>query len=120
MRTSQRIRNILRANEDGLTVNDISDQLGIIRENVRTALASMPDVYIDRWVYLGQGPASAVWCAVHVPEHAPRPRGQNKDERREAVRRQVAKHRERKRAEPQPTFTPQGLTQIRGPWPTHH
>ena len=47
--------------------------LNIPQDSVRQSLANMPDVYIDRWIKPTRGPYSAVWCAVSVPEHCPRP-----------------------------------------------
>jgi hypothetical protein len=67
------IRVLLRAMDDGMTAAQISITLDIPQDSVRQSLANMPDVYIDRWIKPTRGPYSAVWCAVSVPEHCPRP-----------------------------------------------
>jgi len=67
------IRVLLRAMDDGMTAAQISITLNIAQDSVRQSLANMPDAYIDRWVKFARGPYSAVWCAVSVPEHCPRP-----------------------------------------------
>lgn len=71
----QAVRELLRAQEDGLSTADIARLLGVEQTAVRVALKAMPDCYIDRWVKPARGPYSATWCAVSVPEHCPRPSG---------------------------------------------
>lgn len=67
------IRVLLRAMDDGMTAAQISITLNIKQDSVRQSLANMPDVYIDRWIKPTRGPYAAIWCAVSVPEHCPRP-----------------------------------------------
>jgi len=68
------IRELLKKHSDGLTVNEICSFTGIRDSNVLRSLKSMPDVYIDRWhISKQQKREQAVWCAVEVPEHCPRP-----------------------------------------------
>lgn len=69
MKTSQRIREQLRAS-DGMTVRQLSDALAIEERHIRHHLSkTMPDAYIDRWTESSH----AVWCVVEVPPHCPRP-----------------------------------------------
>lgn len=69
-----RIRQLLRAEGDGLTVVEISRALAILPNSADAALRTMPDTYIDRWLVNGQrGGAAAVWCAAEVPANCPRP-----------------------------------------------
>ena len=75
------IRELLKKHSDGLTVNEICSFTGIRDSNILRSLKSMPDVYIDRWnVSKQQKREEAIWVAVEVPEHCPRP------ERRKSVR----------------------------------
>lgn len=144
MRASTRIRTLLRENDTGLPIADICEALDMRDENVRAALSTMPDVYIDRWEKVSShGPLSAIWRAVFVPANAPRPRAQTNEFRAAKQREYTNDWRKRKREaertgepivlkvvqkrpptkvkpEPEPKYQPQGLTQIRGPWPTHH
>lgn len=140
MRASTRIRNLLNDYVNGLTIVEICDKLDMINENVRTALQGMPDVYIERWEKRAKvGPPSAIWCAVYVPPNAPRPVAETNEQRSRKQREYTNDWRRRKRdadrkgvptplkvrkkIEPEQTpekFPSQGLTQIRGPWPTHH
>lgn len=64
-----RLRKLLRAHPDGLTVASLCAKLNVDRgsKTVYAALHRMPDAYIDRWS------PSAVWCVVEVPPHTPRP-----------------------------------------------
>lgn len=75
MKTDQRaaVRALLRQYDDGMSVVEIADVLGIPHRTARYAVGSMPDCYIDRWVKLPRGQHTAIWCAVMVPEHCPRP-----------------------------------------------
>lgn len=67
------IRALLRANDDGMTVAQISAALDIKQDNVRQALEAMPDVYIDRYLEPVRGQYPAVWCAVVPPPNCPHP-----------------------------------------------
>ena len=76
-RLQRGIRKFLLASPDGATVaalhlNANMDNV-VQSESVRRALATMPDVYIDRWKIGESGHWCAVWAAVHVPDHCPRP-----------------------------------------------
>ena len=68
------IRGILHVFADGLTVSQICTKTFIEERVVRKCLKKMPDCYIDRWI-LGayQRPPEAIWCAVVVPDHCPKP-----------------------------------------------
>ena len=68
------IRELLKKHPDGLTVNKIVELTKIRDSNILRSLKSMPDVYIDRWIVAKQQRREqAVWMAVEVPEHCPRP-----------------------------------------------
>lgn len=67
------IRALLRANDDGMTVAQISAALDIKQDNVRQALEAMPDVYIDRYLEPVRGQYPAVWCAWVPPPNCPHP-----------------------------------------------
>lgn len=67
------IRALLRANDDGMTVNQLSDALGLRPDVLRNSLLAMPDVYIDRYLEPVRGQYPAVWCAVVPPPNCPHP-----------------------------------------------
>jgi len=70
----ERIRSLLRREDDGLTVNYIAEELGAPPKSIAKALERMPDAYIDRWTEAGHwSPHQAVWCVVAVPENCPMP-----------------------------------------------
>jgi hypothetical protein len=67
------IRALLRANDDGMTIAQISAALDISQGSVRQALEAMPDVYIDRYLDPVRGQYPAVWCACVPPPNCPHP-----------------------------------------------
>jgi len=69
------LREILRNSEDGYTIKELSCIVDYKPDTVNCSLKAMPDVYIDRWILLShsKGKYSAVWMAVQVPEHCPKP-----------------------------------------------
>lgn len=67
------IRALLRTNDDGMTVAQISIALNIKQDSVRQSLGDMPDVYIDRYLEPVRGQYPAVWCAVVPPLNCPHP-----------------------------------------------
>lgn len=68
------IRDVLRANPDGLTAKEIAAATGMQHESMSNALKAMPDTYIDRWTKTRwQRQWQAVWCAVVPPPDCPRP-----------------------------------------------
>lgn len=75
MRTyaTQSLRELLRANPDGLDVGTMANQLAREPHNIRTRLRAMPDAYIDRWTRQNGNPPTAIWCVVIPPENCPRP-----------------------------------------------
>lgn len=85
--TKDRLRALLRATPDGLTVPQIMERLNASDDKpIRLALRAMPDTYIDRWVRRG-APYAAVWCVVEVPEDCPRPEpGYRTEEEKELAR----------------------------------
>jgi hypothetical protein len=72
------IRDLLRKNNDGLTIAQLTVQLRLVAKDVRpnsiqTSVSTMPDSYIDRWEGPNQGQYAAVWCVVVPPENCPKP-----------------------------------------------
>jgi len=73
----EQVRELLRKNEDGLTVPEIARALGPT-QNPRAVRAelinAMGDAYIDRYTQSAAGGQySPVWCVVAVPENCPMP-----------------------------------------------
>ena len=75
MRTyaTKSLRELLRANPDGLDVATMANYLEREPHSIRARLKEMPDTYIDRWVRQNGNPPMAIWCAVVPPEDCPRP-----------------------------------------------
>ena len=70
-----KIREIMRNEEDGITVNELAHRLTAKRNSIASALEAMPDTYIDRWTDAGQSmPYEAIWSIVIPPENCPQPR----------------------------------------------
>lgn len=67
------IRALLRANDDGMTVAQLGEALGVRRDILKNCLSGMPDVYIDRYLEPVRGKYPAVWCAVVPPPNCPHP-----------------------------------------------
>jgi hypothetical protein len=67
------VRKVLRESEDGLTVKQITEAVGVDKDPLSRILEAMPDAYIDRWSGPTRGQYSAVWCVVVPPENCPRP-----------------------------------------------
>lgn len=116
---SKALRTLLKANPDGLTVTALADMLSITPDGVRKSLKHMPDSYIAEWVQASNGRFMSVWRVVVPPADAPNPevsRGRLPFSSKYAPRQPAAP-----RAAPAPIqHAPQGLTQIRGPWPSFH
>lgn len=72
------IREHLRTNSDGMTINQLRELMGYEGRNntIRKCLERMPDAYIDRWILNPgkRGQYEAVWCVVVPPPHCPDPR----------------------------------------------
>lgn len=120
-RTARKLRELLQANPDGMTVQEIVALLGTTQQNIGASLKVTWGCYIERWIENRNGPATAVWKCVAVPASAPRPTP--KPSRRKAVAKVPRVRKMRvvapRKAAPEPSkHTPQGLTVIRGPWPT--
>jgi len=77
MKLHHKVRELLRKNEDGLTVPEIAKALGPThnpREIRAELIDSMGDAYIDRYTQSAKGGQfSPVWCVVEVPENCPIP-----------------------------------------------
>ena len=67
------VRKVLRDSQDGLTVKQITEAVGVDKDPLSRILQTMPDAYIDRWSGPTRGQYSAVWCVVVPPENCPRP-----------------------------------------------
>ena len=65
------IRNLLRANIDGLTAQTLSLRLKTDESHIYRVLNKMPDAYIAGWT---EGRyAAAKWRVAYVPPHCPPP-----------------------------------------------
>jgi len=75
MRTNctQEIRALLRANSDGMTIEQIVWAVKRDKANVKKNVRAMPDAYIDRWEAVPRKQYAAVWCVVVPPEDCPKP-----------------------------------------------
>ena len=69
------IRRVLREHPEGMTAKEIHRLLPKITKvtTVKSSLAKMPDVYIDRWRDPVRGQWQAVWVAVVPPPNCPYP-----------------------------------------------
>ncbi len=67
------VRELLRTNDDGLTVAQIVEVVGRDRVSINRLLHTMPDAYIDRWAREPGKRAVPVWCVVVPPPHCPPP-----------------------------------------------
>jgi hypothetical protein len=68
-----KVREQLIAEPDGLTIAQLHDILGIRKDTLDNCLATMPDVYIDRWEGPYRGQWAAVYCVYLPPPNCPRP-----------------------------------------------
>lgn len=71
-----RLRRLLRASPDGLTLLELADRTGHRSSVIHKRLLGMPDVYIDRWLKNPPGrgrPYSAIWVVVVPPPNCPHP-----------------------------------------------
>jgi hypothetical protein len=73
MNCTQEIRALLRANSDGMTIEQIVWAVKRDKANVKKNVRAMPDAYIDRWEAVPRRQYAAVWCVVVPPEDCPRP-----------------------------------------------
>jgi hypothetical protein len=71
--TTLSLRDLLRANPDGLDIGTIANALSREPSNIRKRLALMPDAYIDRWLRQRGNPPLAIWCVVVPPANCPKP-----------------------------------------------
>ena len=70
----QQLRKVLRRHPDGLTTTQAAELANFSTADTRRSLATMPDVYVDRWVKGKRGQYMKVWCAAYVPADCPHPR----------------------------------------------
>jgi hypothetical protein len=115
--TAQRLRELLTANPDGMTVHDLQPHLGTTVQNIRQSLMTTWGCYIADYKTNKAGPPAAIWKCVAVPKNAEPPANKwNREYHREYNR---ARHWYKKpKVEKVSKHVPQGLTVIRGPWPT--
>ena len=73
MNCTQEIRALLRANSDGMTLEQIVWAVKRDKANVKKNVRAMPDAYIDRWEAVPRKQYAAVWCVVVPPEDCPKP-----------------------------------------------
>lgn len=73
-----KIRELLRANPNGLTAKQICAAIDEISKPkvARSAMTKMPDVYVDRWILEpdSRGQYQAVYMAVIPPKDCPHPK----------------------------------------------
>ena len=75
----EKLRAILRNEEDGSTVAELALRLDARKVSIASALTRMPDTYVDRWTEASQSrPYEAVWCIVTPPENCPKPTRKSK------------------------------------------
>ena len=69
------IRVLLKKHPDGLSTREVVKALGIPEGSARRYLASMADVYVDRWDKHEQGAGSPfpIHVAVPIPRDCPSP-----------------------------------------------
>lgn len=68
-----KIRDLLLASEDGLTVNEIAEHFACDPNTLYNTMKMVWGVYIDRWAAPNRGQYTAVYACVEVPEDAPHP-----------------------------------------------
>lgn len=112
---SKAVRDLLKTYPDGLSVTEIAGFLNITNDGARKSLRHMPDAYIARWELAANLRYMSVWCVVVPPANAVNP----ETLRPSRVRPRSAPARPARAPESKPSrHAPQGMTQIRGPWPT--
>lgn len=102
----------------GLSIHDLCDILQSDYEAVRAVLKNKRPlgVYIDSWVRVSKGPYTAIYKMVKMPK-IPEDADQPKVEAGEPIifRERIKPTKAEVRISSLPA---QGMTQIRGPWPT--
>ena len=68
-----RIRELLRANPDGMTVGAVAAALDIDYQTARLSIRSMPDTYVDHWIDNGLNSWQAVYAMPELPPDEPMP-----------------------------------------------
>lgn len=118
---SQKIRGLLRDSVNPLTIQEIAFALGSRDTSVRRALQhNMPDAYIKAWREAYRVRPSQLWSVVVPPDDAPMPATKWSSIVRNKARDTKPKAMPKVVKPPKVVaskFKPQGLTQIRGPWP---
>lgn len=116
-----KVRSTLRKCLTGLSAVDLSTRLNVDLNLIRVMLNRMPDTYIASWAPTRAGAGfMAVWKCVEVPDDAPRPKNLkfNRKEYDIKYRERMRQKRKLMKQQEQTTRSTQGMTQIRGPWPT--
>lgn len=122
--TSHRIRALLVASPDGMTVHDLREHIRTTPQNIRTVLGNTYGCYISGWMLNTTGPATAIWKCVAVPQDAPRPTPKWDTAHHREYNKQWARKKKAKAQQPEPArecraHKKQGLTfwQPVQPWP---
>jgi hypothetical protein len=72
-----KIRELLLASEDGLTIKQLEQLLQAPDKSVQKSISKIWGVYIDRWQLAPRGQFASVWMCVNVPDNTPRPKKKN-------------------------------------------
>lgn len=108
----------LMKHKKGLSIHDLCDILQSDYEAIRSVLKNKRPlgVYIGGWVRVSKGPYTAIFKMVKMPK-IPEDAGQPKVEAGDAIvfRERIKPTKTEARINKLPA---QGMTQIRGPWPT--
>ena len=87
MSYAKKIRELLQANPDGMTVRELTAILGCQESYTRYVLHDMHEVYVDRWTQADSCNLVQVFCLVEVPADAPRPEPRSEKGKARAARR---------------------------------
>jgi hypothetical protein len=124
------IRALLRESPEPLSILELSDRTGSPYSSVQRCLTKvMEDAYIKSWRVTDNWRPTQLWAVAHVPPDAPYPTGKAKDMPADEPRKRPTAEELRKRhsgyvqasklrRKERETRPLQGLTTIRGPWPT--
>lgn len=140
----QLIRDLLLIHKDGLTLRQINGYTGIDISNCSGILKRSYGFYISHWTHISSSKkiSAQVWKCVPVPENAPKPKASQTDRDRKAYQAAYRMKMRNKKLDQQikesgslykqerkdkkqikakkikPVIGSNGLTTIRGPWPT--
>lgn len=113
------LRKAMRETDTGLSINEMAEATGYRPTSVRRCVEAMIDTYIATWREQYRCRPTALYRVAMVPEDAPcpprKPINTVKNKARDTRPKEAAEPKPRRTK--QPKYKPQGLTQIRGPWP---